>query len=459
MSLLDQVAATSDPLGSLISGLTGGSSNTTASGAIPQPERLFTTRSRNYYVNPNGNGDRGQRAYIKYLGGSSSSSSLLGTGNNVTTGLTGGGNYGGYASFLLTHVHGDVTEKTQVVQTLGDGEVVYYFGREPLMFQFQGFLIDSVDNAWFTDFVTGYIGNMRGTITAQNYQLLQIFLPTMTLTGTIPHMSFDLDSQNDVIIPFEFQFLVKQITPTPPSGISAAFQPDAYENLSFQPTTTFTSQATLNSMLTGFNGIFGSGLSATTGTSTWLSQGIDSLTGLATSFSSNVNGLYNTISANLAGIRSSLFSPIFGVLTSLTKLLQAVQADVASVFNLLVAPVASIVRDIVSLESMAIGVLSLFNSTAEMIVGLPNAIGNAYQSMFTQLAQTTGMLCTIPSNLQLSLNSMVQGGTFNVAASPFFQSSTSTGSPALSLSLYGNISKLALLNSGPVPSVSTGATL
>ena len=81
-------------------------------------------------------------------------------------------------------------------------EVIYYFGRQPLIFNLTGVLIDSADNNWFVDWVKLYSEFFRGTQTAKNYELIKIVLPNMIITGTISAFSWQQDSSRDTDIPF-----------------------------------------------------------------------------------------------------------------------------------------------------------------------------------------------------------------------------------------------------------------
>jgi hypothetical protein len=89
----------------------------------------------------------------------------------------------GYTDFLLTSVSVSFDEKVQVVQTFGDSDVVYYFGKSPVIYSLSGMLIDDIDNGWFTKFIEAYSNIMRGTELARNYELLEITLPNMIIVG------------------------------------------------------------------------------------------------------------------------------------------------------------------------------------------------------------------------------------------------------------------------------------
>ncbi|HXP49956.1 MAG TPA: hypothetical protein VN922_08385, partial [Bacteroidia bacterium] len=128
--------------------------------------------------------------------------SIAGTGGVLDQAVN-GGTYGGYASFLITGLQCMMNEKLQVTETFGDGEVYYYFGREPITINVSGMLIDSVDNDWFTQWLYMYGQVLRGTQVAKRYQLVKLVMPNMTLIGTIASMSFSQDAGRDTDIPFQ----------------------------------------------------------------------------------------------------------------------------------------------------------------------------------------------------------------------------------------------------------------
>lgn len=488
-------------LGSLIqSGDTSGFDTPNDNGTITQTERLLTTRSRGAFINMDAGGDRGTRAYIRLMtsdpaasaqrtGGSSlgfgAPQGLTGTGNPLDQAIN-GGNFGGYANFLLTRVRGSLDEKMQITETFGDGEVVYYFGRQPLIFSMAGFLIDSVDNDWFVDWLNMYGHVMRGSQLAQNYELLKIVLPNMDLIGTMSHMSFEQDSQNDVQINFEFQFIVKQMVPTPVTGIARPLSNSA-SVLNFDTVDKFLGQQGINSIKSQAGAVlstiqnpnssvgdiaaslrgFGGGLSGAIGagrlsppSSSGLSDAIDSITGAANGVTANINDAFHSVSANLAGIRASLFSPIYGVLTSLTKLIRNVLGDVASIFNSLVSPVADIVRDVMNIAGQAAGIVGLINAVSNSPLGLLGIGGTGFgdsdiRFALGSLLNTRGCITTQPWTVAMTLRQLLNLG--RIPTNRGFLSNPVRAS--LSLGSANSPSKSALLNSGPAPSAQTGAIL
>lgn len=476
-----------------------GTATPNANGTIPQTERLFTMRSRGAFQNQELGGDRGTRAYIRLLTSNPAASSqrhgrgegietppiLTGAGNPLDQAIN-GGKYGGYADFLLTQVRCSLDEKLQIVETFGDGEVVYYFGRQPIVFTMAGILIDSVDNEWFVKWMTMYGQVMRGTQLAQNYELLQIVLPNMDVIGTIPHMSWSQDSSNDTLISFEFQFLAKQIIPKP-VVVPGAPLSNAASLIDFSSADSFLSQQGINSIkaqaaavldvvknpastisdIAGSMANLGGGLSGGTGasqssnpTSSAISRGIDAASSAIRTVSSNVSDVFNSVSANLAGIRAALFSPIYGVLSSLTKLIQNVRGAVSEVFNALTSPVADIIRDVVNVTNQAIGIVNMVNAAARnpwslLDLGIGSLGEPNLRIILGSLLNSKGSIPTQPMSLEMSLRGLMKLGVI----SPNTRWLQDLGIPTLSRSVGRSVPKAALLGSGPTPTPESGAFL
>lgn len=455
---------------------------------IPQSERLFTTRSRS--VNhQDGGGDRGERAYIKIrttdtkrsLDRKSSQSHGISNPTSLDGGVLKDAVTGkGYASFLLTDVQCSLEEKLQIVEVFGDAEVTYYFGRQPIMFNFGGVLVDSVDNNWFVEWLEMYSHVMRGSQLARNYELLEIVLPNMAIVGTITRTSWSQNSARDVDIPFQFSFMAKQITPikTLPSNKpltddhvidwkkSAGFLnqaginsikvqsiTDKVSNLTSVISNPLSSIKDFSSTLTGF-GVDGTYSPPSSASGTSLLSGASSLSNVG-SATGSISGLFSGINSNLTGVRASLFSPVYGVLSSLTKLIATTGGDTSKVFNAFTNPVRNILRDVRNISSQAIGVVNMVNNT---IHGLGNQINNVdrdIQSTLLLLKKTAGVITTSPKSVSSSLRELFTAGKL-----PLTTRFLTTGGRSIQISSGKTTnSKLALLNSGKRHTPEMGAKL
>jgi hypothetical protein len=471
-------------------------------GSIEQTERLFTTRAR-YGASilqesggQNLGGDRGQHAYIKlltsqdqyknYVDGKKTRDityeKLIGSNSDVakmadTNGLV----QKGYDKFLLTGVSCSMSEKVQISEVFGDSEVVYYFGRQPLIFNISGVLIDSADNNWFVDWLNLYNDFLRGSQTAKNYELLKIVLPNMSITGTMSGFSWQQDSNRDTDIPFSFQFIAKIVVPTPATneGMITSYKlksvdfSQAYALLSQKRINDFKGQvASLTSVIqnpssslrdkaqaltdvgNGLGGTFGNFLNTSKGTLTGIQSTIEGWNKSTQSYVNDVrrSAMYQTVTASLNGIRTNLFSPIYGILSSLTKLVSNTANSATALFNGIITPVRNILRDITSISNQSVALVNLVNSSIKgfgrNVVGQLRGVSSDYKKALKALKKAGGAIGSSPRSVAHTISNMFTDGYIGVG-SPFLQSTPklSFTRPSLTLTVGTTKSKVALLKS------------
>jgi hypothetical protein len=225
---------------------------------IEQIERLFTVRPRSSVERGQNTGDRGTRAKFRLLSSDASRGERREVGNfstkenanYIVSRLTNQAPGAGYADFLLTNVNVTLSEKVQVTQTFGDAEVVYYFGKAPIYYNISGYLIDDVDNQWFTNFVEMYTNILRGTELARNYEMVELVLPNIALIGSVTSFGYNQSADRDTDIPFTMQLHIKQATVIPVRIPSHPLDPDV-ALLNFTKAegfSTFTSITQINSL-------------------------------------------------------------------------------------------------------------------------------------------------------------------------------------------------------------------
>lgn len=477
-------------------------------GRIKQTERLFTARPRYAPLATNASDlyqkaslTRGTHAYIKLLTSTSQATKYSSTrGAREGDDLTGPGSIvsrmvsndsaSGYDAFMITSVSCQMQEKLQITEVFGDGEVAYYFGHQPVMFNIGGLLVDSPDNSWFTNWLRMYSSVMRGSQLAQNHELIRLVLPNMVLVGTISSMSWSQDASNDVTIPFQFQFLAKRIEPTAP--ILENVTADQLGGLiDFGKASSFITQQQINSFKSQFANLeniiknpsstvaqIGSALSGLgLGSGGSLGSFGSTLSGIATDvkdfvvnneFSqglSSTASLFKTISANLNGIRTQLFSPIYGVLTSLTKLVRNTAGNINTIFNSLFKPVQNILRDITNISNQAVALVNLVNNSIRGIgrnvnrqLGLTK---DQFNTAMKAVGKASGAIATSPQTVLQSLQSMFSSGAVSSSAA-FLQenrkASLSGGSRVNGGSSRLNY-KIAILQGQPVYTATAGANL
>lgn len=469
-------------------------------GTIAQTEKLFTARAR-YASKDNRfeNSTRGPAAYIKlltsqvqyreYLTGTTKRDlvykDLVGSGGDLTTmadykdGSNTSNNFG-YDKFLLTGVSASFSEKIQITEVFGDGEVVYYFGRQPMMFNLSGMLIDSPDNDWFSDWVKLYSDVLRGTQLAKNYELVKIVLPNMSITGTIVSFSWQQNANRDVDIPFTLQFLAKLVEPTPAVKTGLPTN-NLVSGIDFSSASTTLNQAEINSLkgqVSSLSSIIknplstlqqkgaalqkiGTGVGGSFGTSLENSKnGINSFRSTVDSWTQGENNFFNGIQQNVAfqsvtsslnGIRTNLFSPVYGVLTSLTKLVSSTLGNATSIFNSVTIPVRNILRDITNISNETINLVNTVNSSitsfGRYTTGQIRGVEKDYKTAIQSLSKAAGVVATAPVTASQSISHMFQMGAISVQ-SPFLISVTKASFARPSSTTP--VSKAALLRSIPV---------
>lgn len=431
-------------------------------GSIAQPERLFSARARYGATNFNGANlveSRGQWAYIKldtsekqrqeYLSGKTQRdvtySDLIGkSGPASMMSDSTGKQKNGYDKFLLTSVSCSMTEKVQISEVFGDNEIVYYFGRQPLIFNISGILIDSPDNDWFVTWMKMYGDFLRGTQTARNYELVKLVLPNMIITGTISGFSYNQDSARDVDIPFGFQFIAKIVQPLPAVS-SGMLTSSSLTSIDFSQSAKFVSQKYINSVkgrvafLTNVVKdptsslkakadammLLGSGLGGASESASILGKVNSTIQGWNNSVSSTADKIQNsamfqTVTSSLEGIRTNLFSPIFGILSSLTKLVANTANSATRLFLNLTNPVRNVLRDIISISRKAVALVNLVNNSIE---GFGRTVTSQLRGTITdfkialrEVKNAAGAIATAPLTASHALANMFSHGSITSSA-------------------------------------------
>jgi len=372
-----------------------------------------------------------------------------------------------------------MSEKTQIMEVFGDSEVVYYFGRRPLVFSIRGVLIDSPDNNWFAEWMKMYNDFLRGSQLARNYELVKLVLPNMILTGSISSMSWAQDSSRDIDIPFNFEFIAKIVEPrdATPEGMPTSNQ---LSYVNFSAVNGFATQsqinslkgqvavltstiqdpfasliqkgAALNALGTGLGGAFGSFLESSKGGINSFQKRVDSWIAAENSYVNSIknSAMYQTVTSSLNGIRTNLFSPIYGVLSSLTKLVSNTFNAATTLFNNLITPVRNILRDITSISKKAIALVNLVNSSIKgfgrNVTGQLRGTADDFKTAIKTLKKAAGTVATSPASVGQSIRTMFSSGGFS-ADPPFLRTSVKLtfSSPSLTSSGSSPSTKVALL--------------
>jgi hypothetical protein len=117
----------------------------------------------------------------------------------------------GYVDFFLQQVQSNLEEKVQVVETLSDNYVAYFFGQKAPIWTYSGNLINSVQDDQLANMVKLYISVLRGIQLARRSKVVSLRYDSFIVTGTILNLNWQHNVQNELIVPFGFSLLVKRL--------------------------------------------------------------------------------------------------------------------------------------------------------------------------------------------------------------------------------------------------------
>lgn len=145
----------------------------------------------------------------------------------------------GYVDFQLTAATHTFSEKMDVTETLADNYVAYFFGQNAPTFNYQGFLVNSIQDDQVAKMYLLYRDLLRGVQLARKKTLVRLRYDGMIVSGAFFGLSWTLTSDNEVYVPFSFNLLVKKITLLPrpaEAGVTSleeGFTPEGVETLGF----------------------------------------------------------------------------------------------------------------------------------------------------------------------------------------------------------------------------------
>jgi hypothetical protein len=412
----------------------------TDNGLIAQPERLFSVRPRSAVAGTQagGGGNRGVRTRIRLLTTDADAAKKRALNSFVTgsdaasfvaSRLITADPGAGFSEFLLTNVQVTYNEKVQIVPTFGDSEVVYYFGKAPVIFQLGGMLIDDVDNQWFTMFIETYANIIRGSELARNHELLEITLPNMVIVGSVMSLSHQQDASRDTDIPFTMTVHAKEVRPLPVQIPGVSFGADA-QLINFSKAANFTSFTTV-SQINSFKSS--------------IQQGVQNIPALLGRGSTKTG---NDTTASLTSFKSSLFSPVFGILTSITKVVKTITGDISRIISSFTNPVNTILREIQGVAAEAIKIANLITKSVNDIVNIPLRTLNEIRKTIIALRRARGIISRVPETIAQSIRRLAHSGSLSSGAAFLTGGGTKSAS-----------SKAALLNSGTPRTALSGSNV
>lgn len=148
------------------------------------------------------------------------------------------GGYGGlgYIDFLLQQAGHSLGEKFQIVETLSDNYVSFFFGQQAPLFNYNGILLNTYQDDWVMRMFRLYRDIARGSQLARRGLLFYLRYDSMIVSGALTAFNFAINAEMEIAVPFTLQMLVKKVhilyrglaTPTEvPSGDN--FIPQGYQ--------------------------------------------------------------------------------------------------------------------------------------------------------------------------------------------------------------------------------------
>lgn len=114
----------------------------------------------------------------------------------------------GYNSnFLIQSVQEQRSEKSQIIETFGEN-FVYFFGERPRIMSFSGFLVNSNDFNWKTEFWRNYEMFFRGTKLVELRARIYINVDDVLLEGYMLGASASTAAEDPHRVPFSFQMIL-----------------------------------------------------------------------------------------------------------------------------------------------------------------------------------------------------------------------------------------------------------
>lgn len=122
-----------------------------------------------------------------------------------------------FTRFFLQQTSFVNQEKFQIVETFGDFKVLFY-GKRPVIKQYSGYLLNTQNHNWMTDFEFVYENYLRGTQSVKYNALAYLTFDNVIIEGYIIMASFNRTALDPNGIPFSFQMVITDKVPIDLSG-------------------------------------------------------------------------------------------------------------------------------------------------------------------------------------------------------------------------------------------------
>ncbi len=378
---------------------------------IPQPERLYTVRPRHMHDKTSRGNIATFRIKQQGVAFAPSSSAAAALAARVRQRLL---SDDGLAEFLVQSLQVGFNEKSQVIQTFGDAETVYYFGKTPTTLTISGSLLDDLDNDWFTRFVVGYNEFLRGTQLAKNFELVELTTNNATFTGTLMNLQYNQTAANDTHIPFTCTLLIKEFE----YHSSYQWGKELGDDIEYQGLEgpvqgiglgdpTLTQEEIQGAILQANNSPFARAGEGTAG------FGDD---GEATFAPAGTYAKESTTSFNetLGGIADDITK----LSESINKFAGTLGEGITDALN----PINDIIGSVNDISNAAFSVVTAINTTVDSVLDPITATVNNFTSTSQNLKNLGGAITSLPENLSEKISRFARGGGI---ANPAFLKSPS----------------------------------
>lgn len=139
----------------------------------------------------------------------------------------------GYIDFLLQDVQMPFQEKAQVVETLADNYVIYYFGQAAVPFTFSGVVLNTFEDDQAVNMLRMYRDMLRGTHLARRRKLLRLRFNGMIVAGSVMGLSLNLAADSEMYLSFNMQVMPKTVTLLPNKSFGLVVLKDAAADPAF----------------------------------------------------------------------------------------------------------------------------------------------------------------------------------------------------------------------------------
>jgi len=141
---------------------------------------------------------------------------------------SGGAGGTGFVDFLLTEAQEGFAEKLQIADTLTDNYVAYFSGREPVMANYGGTLLNTYQDDQRVWFFRLYDEILRGTQLAARGLIVRLRYDSFLVSGYLLNLNMFLDGDTErTASRFSFQMLVKRLQVMTPALASPTQMPTA----------------------------------------------------------------------------------------------------------------------------------------------------------------------------------------------------------------------------------------